>query len=85
MRRSIASTITLTDVRGNKDSDIAAIDNARMQQLPISLRRCLTCDHWMRSTGADHRKCNECKGIEEHETRIWAEKVAYWRGGQKVA
>ena len=68
-----------------KDSDIAAVDNAWMQQLQISLRRCLSCDHWMRSTGSDHRICNECKGIQEHETRVWAEKVAYWRGGQQVA
>ena len=28
---------------------------------PTSLRRCLDCEHWMRSTGPDHRICNSCK------------------------
>lgn len=28
-----------------------------------TLRRCLRCDWWMRSTGPDHRLCNHCKGI----------------------
>ena len=27
-----------------------------------TLRRCLKCDWWMRSTGPDHRLCNHCKG-----------------------
>lgn len=29
---------------------------------PTELRRCLSCDEWMRSTGPDHRICNLCKG-----------------------
>lgn len=29
---------------------------------PTTLRRCLKCDGWMRSTGVDHRVCNHCKG-----------------------
>lgn len=29
---------------------------------PTELRRCLQCEHWMRSTGPDHRICNPCKG-----------------------
>lgn len=28
---------------------------------PTTLRRCLSCDDWMHSTGADHRICNSCK------------------------
>lgn len=28
---------------------------------PTSMRRCLKCDAWMRSTGPDHRICNPCK------------------------
>ena len=30
---------------------------------PTSLRRCLQCDAWMRSTGPDNRICNPCKGL----------------------
>jgi len=30
---------------------------------PTTLRRCLQCEWWMRSTGPDHRLCNHCKGI----------------------
>lgn len=30
---------------------------------PTTLRRCLQCDTWMRSTGRDHRVCNVCKGL----------------------
>jgi hypothetical protein len=29
---------------------------------PTQLRRCLSCEQWMRSTGCDHRICNACKG-----------------------
>ena len=29
---------------------------------PTELRRCLQCEHWMRTTGPDHRVCNPCKG-----------------------
>ena len=29
---------------------------------PTTLKRCLGCDEWMHSTGADHRICNCCKG-----------------------
>jgi hypothetical protein len=34
--------------------------NRLMKQCPIALRRCLRCDHWLRSTGPDHRICNTC-------------------------
>lgn len=30
---------------------------------PTTLRRCLGCDVWMHSTGADHRMCNSCRGF----------------------
>jgi hypothetical protein len=42
-----------------------AIEEKRALELhrqPTELRRCLKCDHWMHSTGADHRICNPCKG-----------------------
>lgn len=31
---------------------------------PTTLRWCLGCEWWMRSTGADHRLCNVCKGLQ---------------------
>jgi hypothetical protein len=65
-------------------SKISVEENRLLRHIIISLRRCLACDAWMRSTGTDHRICNECKGLHEHGNRNWAEKVAYWRGGQRV-
>ena len=41
---------------------LTTLENKLARQVPITLRRCLGCDHWMRSTGADHRLCNFCKG-----------------------
>ena len=38
-----------------------------LKQQPTTLRRCLRCDWWMRSTGPDHRLCNHCKGIPAHQ------------------
>lgn len=32
----------------------------RLDRQPTTPRRCLRCDHWMRSTGPDHRICNTC-------------------------
>lgn len=29
---------------------------------PTELRRCLKCEHFLHSTGPDHRICNPCKG-----------------------
>lgn len=40
----------------NEQSDLT------LKAQPTTLRRCLSCDDWMRSTGADHRLCNTCKG-----------------------
>lgn len=34
--------------------------NLRLDRQPTTPRRCLRCDHWMRSTGPDHRICNLC-------------------------
>jgi hypothetical protein len=31
-----------------------------LRHQPTTLRRCLGCAQWMRSTGPDHRLCNEC-------------------------
>lgn len=46
------------------DSQLTRKTRSIVAQLPISLRRCLGCDHWMRSTGVEHRLCNTCKGTE---------------------
>lgn len=43
-----------------------ALDEAkvlRFDEQPTQLRRCLRCDEWMHSTGADHRICNSCKYV----------------------
>lgn len=43
----------------------AAILEKRALQLvaqPTTLRRCLSCEQFFHSTGADHRRCNICKG-----------------------
>lgn len=36
---------------------------------PATLRRCLKCEWWMRSTGPDHRLCNPCKGLVSYRGR----------------
>jgi hypothetical protein len=33
-----------------------------LEAQPTTLRRCLGCEWWFRSTGPDHRICNCCKG-----------------------
>jgi hypothetical protein len=38
--------------------------------LPTTLRRCLQCESWMRSTGPDHRLCNPCKGDYYYSHRV---------------
>jgi len=45
--------------------EIAKAENRRfkLKAQPCAIRRCLGCDAWMRSTGADHRICNACKGL----------------------
>ena len=69
-----------------KDSEIASQHNKLLHMLPIEICRCLGgCDRWFRSTDKrSHRICNECKGLAEHESRIWANGLAYWRGGQPL-
>lgn len=39
-------------------------ENILARQHPTELRRCLACDHWMRSSGCDHRICNACKAVQ---------------------
>jgi len=39
----------------------------KLHNQPTTLRRCLQCDCWMRSTGPDHRICNACKGVERQK------------------
>lgn len=46
-----------------KQLDIGAQHALYLKNLPTTLRRCLGCEYWMRSTGADHRVCNSCKGV----------------------
>jgi hypothetical protein len=59
---------------------IAAEENRKLQQFPITIRRCLGgCDLWMRSTGPDHRICNECKGKRERDGHF-----AEWHAGQPI-
>lgn len=41
---------------------LTSLENKLERARPVDLRRCLRCDHWMRSTGADHRICNPCRG-----------------------
>lgn len=47
-------------------SDLTHHENQLARQAPITLRRCLGCDRWMRSTGPAHRRCNPCKGISPY-------------------
>lgn len=37
-----------------------------------TLRRCLGCDWWMKSTGPDHRICNRCKNVQTPRTGVGA-------------
>jgi len=49
---------------------------------PTTLRRCLGCDDWMHSTGADHRVCNCCKGEADYESSLVGKRVTV-RGRRK--
>lgn len=42
----------------------------KREDLPTELRRCLRCDHWMRSVGAEHRICNKCK--DPYHAKRWS-------------
>jgi len=37
---------------------------------PTTLRRCLGCEAWFHSTGADHRQCNGCKRVFNGRSRV---------------
>lgn len=56
------------------DSEVArAIRERRGLQLteqPTTLRRYLSCDCFFHSTGADHRRCNLCKGDHRRRTIV---------------
>ena len=48
------------------DSRNTACEEKRALELhrqPTELRRCLSCEHWLHSTGPDHRICNPCKNL----------------------
>lgn len=47
-----------------RDDVLTTRDNRMERQRPIELRMCLRCDHWMRSTSADHRICNPCRNSD---------------------
>jgi len=46
-----------------------------LHRQPTELRRCLRCDHWMHSTGPDHRICNHCKGEPRHQRGLAGQRV----------
>lgn len=48
------------------DYQLTRRDNLLARQQPCEPRRCLSCEHWMRSTGPEHRICNVCKGDRCH-------------------
>lgn len=48
----------------NKEQEALALREMHaytFEGMPTEPRRCLNCDHWMRSIGPDHRICNICK------------------------
>jgi len=45
---------------GLRDYQRTTLDNRLSKMNPVELRRCLKCDHWMRSVGSYHRLCNAC-------------------------
>ena len=47
-----------------RDWQLTQLAKRLHEQQPITLRRCLGCDGWLRSTGPDHRLCNACKGVD---------------------
>lgn len=63
------------------DWQVATQDNKRARYRPIELRRCLGCDHWMRSTSSAHRICNECR-IEDEHGPVY---TPAWMAGERVA
>lgn len=51
------------------------VENQLARYRATELRRCLSCDYWMRSLGPDHRICNCCK---PGASRLFA------RAGQRI-
>jgi len=43
---------------------------------PTALRRCLKCDYWFHSTGADHRLCNVCQHEPKRPGSLVGERIA---------
>ena len=56
-------------------SELTRRDNLFAKQKPITLRRCLGCDYWMRSTGPDHRICNTCKDDQAGTFRVAGQRI----------
>ena len=58
---------------GQKTFIVEAIVEKRALALvaqPTTLRRCLSCEQFFHSTGADHRRCNLCKGDHRRRTIV---------------
>jgi hypothetical protein len=55
----------MTRVDQEKEAAILEKKARMLRALPTELRRCLSCDDWMHSTGLDHRMCNCCKGVPD--------------------
>ena len=55
-------------VREERRKTLARIKRAlKLTGQPTTLRRCLQCEWWMRSTGPDHQICNHCKNVRHGE------------------
>lgn len=53
----------MTDRQESRTEAVIERQELLLRAQPTTLRRCLSCEHWMHSTGADHRICNPCKGL----------------------
>jgi len=43
-----------------------------LKRQPTTVRVCLRCEARFRSSGADHRLCNPCKGLPNPHTKVGA-------------
>lgn len=50
-----------------RQEEIREYRTIELRNQPTTLRRCLGCEDWMHSTGADHRLCNLCKDQDNYQ------------------